>query len=77
MSVPYTPRGLRDYQLDELTSYELIDILSELFPRMLAQPDVHSQSYIMFESGKRDLIETLLLKKEREINERRNAKVKV
>ena len=70
-------RGLRDIEIDELTSYELIDYLDEIFPRMLPQPDVHSQEYIMFEAGRRDLIETLKQKKERELNERRNSKVKV
>ena len=70
-------KGLRDYDLDEMTSYELIDLLAELNPRWVPQPDVHSKDYIMFEAGKRELIETLLSKKEREINERRNAKVTV
>ena len=70
-------RGLRDFNLDELTSYELIELLDELNPRWVPQPDVHSKDYIMFEAGKRDLIESLLSKKEREINERRNSKVKV
>jgi hypothetical protein len=70
-------RGLRDHNLDELTGYELIDLLDELNPRWVPQPDIHSKDYIMFESGKRDLIETLLSIKEREINERRNSKVEI
>ena len=70
-------RGLKDYHLDELTTYELIRILDEAFPRMLPQPDVHSKDYIMHEAGKRELIETLLTKMEREINELHNSKVSV
>lgn len=70
-------RGLKDFELDELNTYELIRMLDEVFPRMLPQPDVHSKDYIMHEAGKRELIETLLSKMEREINERNNAKVSV
>lgn len=69
--------GLKDLELDELTSYELIEWLDKLFPRLLPKPDVHTMDYIMHEAGRRDLIETLLQKKERELNERRNSKVSV
>lgn len=77
MAGPYTPRGLRDYNLDELTSYELIDLLGELFPRMLPIPSTDTIEHIWYKAGERALIELLLQKKEREINERRNAKVSV
>lgn len=77
MGGPYTPRGLKDYELDELNSYELIDLLDKLFPRINPIPGTDTPDYIWHCAGRRDLIETLKLKKERELNERRNAKVKV
>lgn len=70
-------KGLVNIELDNMTTYELIDALDEFYPRMLPQPDVHSQDYIMHEAGKRELIETLMKKKERELHERRNSQIKV
>lgn len=70
-------RGLRDLNIGELSSYELVDLLDELYPRMHPQPDVHTHAFIMFEAGKREIVETLLNKKEREQNEQRNSKVSV
>jgi len=77
MAGPYTPRGLRDYELDDLTSYELIDILDKLFPRILPIPSTDTMEHIWYKAGERALIELLLQKKERELNERRNSKVTV
>jgi len=68
--------GLHQLDIGELTSYELVDMLDELYPRMNPQPD-DTHAYIMFYAGQREIVETLLRKKEREINEQRNSKVSV
>lgn len=59
--------SLRDYDLDQLSAYDLIDVLDEIFPRTNAQPG-DTLDYLMHNGGKRDLIETLLNLKEREQN---------
>lgn len=62
------PLALRDYDLDRLSAYELIEILDELFPRLLPIPDKHTTTQIWHEAGRRELIETLKQLKEREQN---------
>jgi hypothetical protein len=69
-------RGLKDYELDDMTVYEFIRMLDEVFPRTIPDPDDDIR-HIMYKAGARGLIETLLTKMEREINERINAKISV
>ena len=65
MSKKFT--GLTNLDLGVLSAYELLEQLDRLFPRNLIQPNDRLED-ILFYAGKRDLIETLLMKKEREQN---------
>ena len=61
-------RGLREYDLAQLSAYDLIDLLDELFPRINPIPGTDTIEYIWHKAGERNLIETLTKKKEREQN---------
>jgi len=53
--------------LGQMSAYDLIDYLDETNPRFLPKHD-DSTNYIMMQAGQRGLIESLIARKEREIN---------
>ena len=53
--------------LGQMSAYDLIDYLDETNPRFLPSLETPERA-IWLEAGKRNLIESLIAKKEREIN---------
>ena len=60
-------RSLNKTDLSRLSAYELIDLLDEIYPPM--NPRLRTPiDEVWYEAGQRNLVETLVALKERELN---------
>jgi len=56
---------LKDVHIGDLSAYQLVELLDEVFPHRCAEPGVPMDQTFLI-SGRRDLVDTLLIKVRKE-----------
>lgn len=66
--------SIKPIDLSQMSAYDLIDLLDRTYQRPLPTPRL-SHDQLMYEGGMRALVETLIVRKEREQNGNRHTEV--